>query len=226
MPASEATEAPIPIFPLSNVVLFPGLSTPLHLFEPRYRQLAQDVLSGGRRIGMVVVRPEFAEEMSGDPPIFPIGCAGFVTQHHRLPDGRHNIVLQGEYRFRVIEEPPRPAERLYRTARIERLEDPYADTDRERVSRLRASIAQDVGVIVRKTQPERADALRSGLFDGVDDVTFVNLLCNAFALPVEDKQALLEADAIGERYARLASVLSFQRAEIEAARDPGANRLH
>ena len=60
----------LPIFPLSNVVLFPRVKTPLHLFEPRYRQLARDVLQGDRRVGMVVVRPEHIDEMPGDPPIF------------------------------------------------------------------------------------------------------------------------------------------------------------
>ena len=66
----------LPIFPLSNVVLFPNLQVPLHLFEPRYRQMARDALDGAGRIGMVVVRPDHVAEMASDPPIFPIGCAG------------------------------------------------------------------------------------------------------------------------------------------------------
>ena len=113
-----APEGLLPIFPLSNVVLFPGVSTPLHLFEPRYRQLARDVLAGERRIGMVVVRPEFADEMAGDPPVFPVGCAGVITESQRRADGRFDIVLRGETRFELIEEPPRPSERLYRCARV------------------------------------------------------------------------------------------------------------
>jgi len=221
-----APEGLLPIFPLSNVVLFPGVSTPLHLFEPRYRQMARDVLAGGRRIGMVVVRPEFSDEMSGDPPVFPIGCAGRVAESQRLRDGRFNIVLRGETRFRLIEEPPRPAERLYRCAKIEPLDDPFDDSERERVARLRASITEDVGVLVRRTQPERAEGLRPDLFSGVDDATFVNLLSNAFALPVEDKQSLLEAETIPARFARLASVLRFQRAELDADQASGPGRLH
>lgn len=205
----------IPIFPLSNVVLFPQLATPLHLFEPRYRQMARDVLAGDRRIGMVVVRPDFADEMPGDPPVFPIGCAGTVTESHRMPDGRYNIVLRGEFRFRILGEEARGAEQLYRVARVAALEDVYDDAERERVARLRANIIENIGVLVRATQPERPEALDPELFTGVDDATLVNLLSNAFALPVEDKQALLEADSIPERYARLAGVLSFQRAELE-----------
>lgn len=216
----------IPIFPLSNVVLFPSLATPLHLFEPRYRQLARDVLAGERRIGMVVVRPDFVDEMVGDPPIYPIGCAGTVTEDQRLPTGQYNIVLRGDFRFRVVEEEPRGEQQLYRVARVVPMEDPYADAERERVARLRASILENVGVLLRSSQPERAPAVSPELFAGVDDPTLVNLLSNALALPAEEKQGLLEADTIPDRYARLASLLSFQRAEIEAEEDPSRGSLH
>lgn len=219
-------EERIPIFPLSNVVLFPQLSTPLHLFEPRYRQLARDVLAGEGRLGMVVVRPEFADEMVGDPPVYPIGCAGTITESQRLPTGQYDIVLHGDQRFRIVEEEPRREPQLYRVARVVPLEDPYEESEAERVARLRASIVENVGVLLRNSQPERAEAINPEFFAGVDDTTLVNLLSNALALPVEEKQSLLEADTIPERYARLASVLSFQRAEIEVEDDPSRGPLH
>ena len=213
----------LPIFPLSNVVLFPRVKTPLHLFEPRYRQLARDVLQGERRIGMVVVRPEHVDEMPGDPPIYPVGCAGVITESHRLPDGRYNLVLLGEQRVRVVAEEPRVESRLYRVARVVRLQDSYPDADRARVTRLRAAIAADIGVLIRRAQPDRSHAFDPELFAGVDDETFVNAVANAFAFPAEEKQALLEAEGISERYARLASSLSFQRLELEST---GGGRRH
>ncbi len=213
----------LPIFPLSNVVLFPRVKTPLHLFEPRYRQLARDVLQGERRIGMVVVRPEHVDEMPGDPPIYPVGCAGVITESHRLPDGRYNLVLLGEQRVRVVAEEPRVESRLYRVARVVRLQDSYPDADRARVARLRAAIAADIGVLIRRAQPDRSHAFDPELFAGVDDETFVNAVANAFAFPAEEKQALLEAEGISERYARLASSLSFQRLELEST---GGGRRH
>ena len=215
----------LPIFPLSNVVLFPRVKTPLHLFEPRYRQLARDVLQGERRIGMVVVRPEHVAEMPGDPPIYPIGCAGVITESHRMPDGRYNIVLLGEHRVRVVGEEPRAEPRLYRIARVVRLEESYPDAERARVARLRAAITADIAVLVRRAQPERSHALDPELFGGVDDETFVNAVANAFAFPTEEKQALLEAENVPERYARLASSLSFQRLEIESTAG-GRRHLH
>ena len=222
----EPAESEIAIFPLSNVVLFPRISSPLHLFEPRYRQMARDALADDRRIGMTVVRPEFADDLGGTPPLYPVGCAGRITEHERMPDGRYNVVLLGERRFRILEEVPGPEERLYRVARVAWLDDHYDDADRERVARLRSHIVENVGVLARETQPETAASVDPELFAGVDDETLVNLLCNAFAMPVEDKQALLEADAIADRYARLASSLSFQRAELSNSSAPDRERMH
>jgi len=216
----------LPIFPLSNVVLFPRVQTPLHLFEPRYRALARDVLAGERRIGMVTVPPPHVDEMQGDPPVFPIGCCGVVTESQRLPDGRYNIVLLGEHRFQVTDEPPRPEDRLYRVARVQRLEDAYPAAERDRVARLRERVSRQVVALVRRIQPERADAFDPELFAEVDDATFVNALSNAFAFPVEEKQNLLDADSIPERFERLEAVLSFRRAEYEAGGGAGTGRVH
>jgi len=154
-----------------------------------------------------------------------VACVGVITESHRLPDGRYNIVLLGEHRVRIVEEIPREGARLYRVVHAVRLADEYPEGERTRVARLRAAIVADVGVLVRATQPQRSHAFDPGLFAGVDDEVFVNAVSNAFAFPPEEKQALLEADTIPERYARLASALSFQRLELESARR-GGSQLH
>ena len=224
MSASEGT--PLPIFPLSNVVLYPRVQTPLHLFEPRYRALARDALSGERRIGMVTVRPEHLAEMPGDPPVYPIGCCGVIGESQRLPDGRYNIVLKGEHRFRIVEELPGEEQRLYRVARVVPLEDAYPDSEREGVAALRDTVVSDVGAILSRVQAERAPSFRAELFAGVDDETLVNTLSNALAFPAPEKQMLLEADSIPERFRRLASIVSFRRAEFEAAGGSGPPSVH
>ena len=91
----------IPIFPLPNVVLFPNVFLPLHIFEPRYREMVADALDGDRMIGMVLLRPGWESDYEGRPPVFPIGCAGLITHHERLPDGRYNIILRGLQKFRI-----------------------------------------------------------------------------------------------------------------------------
>ena len=216
----------LPLFPLSNVVLYPKIQTPLHLFEPRYRALAEHALAGERRIGMVTVRSEHLAEMSGDPPIYPIGCCGVIGESQQLPDGRYNIVLRGEQRFRIVEELARPDEQLFRVARVTPLEDLYPDEERSQVSSLRGRIIDDVGAILRRVQPERAATFRAQLFAGVDDETLVNTLSNALAFPAQEKQMLLEADTIPDRFARLANILSFRRAEFEATGGSGPASVH
>ena len=78
----------VPVFPLPNVVLFPNVFLPLHIFEPRYRQMVEDALNGDRIIGMVLLRPGWEGDYEGRPPVYPVGCAGVVTHAERLADGR------------------------------------------------------------------------------------------------------------------------------------------
>src|SRR3954467_2118477 len=119
----------LPLFPLPNVVLFPNVFLPLHIFEPRYRDMVADALSSDRMIGMVLLRPGWDRDYDGRPPIYSVGCSGVLTHNERLADGRYNIVLRGMERFRIVEEdhalssrravieplresPPDPAERV------------------------------------------------------------------------------------------------------------------
>lgn len=107
--------AMIPIFPLPTATLFPNASHPFHIFEPRYRAMVADTLKGDRIIGMVMLQPGHEAEYEGRPPIFPIGCAGVITDYEELPGGEFNIVLGGLVRFRVTGE---ENSRSYRLARV------------------------------------------------------------------------------------------------------------
>src|SRR6266545_1111122 len=94
----------IPIFPLPDVTLFPGVSRPLLIFEPRYRAMVADALKGDRIIGMVVLKPGFEANYEGRPPIYEIGCATEISEYELLPDGRYTIVVHGLVKFRVTSE--------------------------------------------------------------------------------------------------------------------------
>src|SRR3977135_4083932 len=94
----------LPLFPLPNVVLFPNVFLPLHIFEPRYREMVADALTSDRMIGMVLLRPGWEGDYEGRPPVYPVACSGVITHVERLPDGRYNIVLRGLERVRIIEE--------------------------------------------------------------------------------------------------------------------------
>jgi Lon protease-like protein len=204
----------IPLFPLSNVVLFPRVHCPLHIFEPRYRQMTADALDGARRIGMTTVRPEHRSDMAGDPPLFSIGCAGTIQQARQRADGRYDIVLFGTQRFRILDEPPRDGERLYRLARVELLDERF-DEAREGIplQGLRADAIDLLSQLLRFVAPENAHAVDPRRFSGIDDTAFVSALCQMLELPPAEKQGLLEADGPLRRCERLVAILEFRIAE-------------
>jgi len=220
MPGSQT----LALFPLSNVVLFPGVQTPLQIFEPRYRQMTEHALAGERRIGMLAVRPEAVDAMAGDPPVFGVGCEGRITDAKRRPDGRFDILLLGTQRFRILRELPPESGRLYRVAEIERLDDAFDAAARPRVIALRHRAIELVAEITRASGS--GPPLTPDPFRDVDDVTFVNALSNAFAFASTEKQGLLEAASIPERYERLISILGFQAALRSHPASASSDAIH
>ena len=109
------------LFPLPNLVLFPHVAQPLHIFEPRYRQLLADALQSDRLIAMALLRPGWEEDCHKRPAIYSVVCLGQVHHEERLPDGRYNLLLQGLARARIREEVK--TDRLYRVARVDLLSD-------------------------------------------------------------------------------------------------------
>ena len=211
------------IFPLSNVVLFPGVQAPLHVFEPRYRQLTEQALAGSRLIGMVAVPPEHAAQLAGDPPVYPIGCAGSIAWSQRLPDGRYNLVLTGSHRFRIAAEAPRTAQRLYRVVEAVRLDDPFPAASRERAAELRRRIIERLRQL---GGPGSGQRISAELFAGVDDAIFANSLCQGLAFEPAEKQGLLEAPDIACRLERLDGLLAFRVAAAGGQAAAGSQRLH
>ena len=219
-------DTPLPLFPLAHVVLFPCVQTALHLFEPRYRQLARDVMAGERRIGMVAVPPEHAPAIPGDPPLYSVGCEGHITQCRKRSDGRYDLVLNGERRFQIDDEVPYGGTRLYRSARVTLLEDPYPESARPRVASCRANILESLGQILERQQPNQAQGFPNEQLKRVDDERFVNTLANVFRFPVEEKQLLLETNNILDRFEVLAGLLDTWLQNGSGARVPGNRTLH
>lgn len=111
---------PMPVFPLDQVTLLPQQVLPLHIFEPRYRQMVTDALDAAGQIAMAVFDGrDWKQQYHGRPTIRPAVCIGHIAQHEKLADGRYNIILRGVCRARVVKElAPRDA-RLYREAMLE-----------------------------------------------------------------------------------------------------------
>ena len=195
LPLVAGTRAEIPLFPLDGVVLFPKARAPLHIFEPRYRQMMEAALAGTRTLGMIAVLPEHRAEMAGDPPLFEIGCAGFIEASERLADGRFNLVLHGTQRFRILRERPREggapvsrggggAARRGRAARGGR-------GGAARAARARARGCCEELLARAGSQPAELGAERLA---SLDHETFTGTLCQILGLPVEEKQGLLQVE--------------------------------
>ncbi len=114
----------LPLFPLPDVVLFPGVEIPLHIFEPRYREMIRHALAAKLRIGMVLLKPGFRETDEGTPGIHAVGCMGDITACESLPDGRYNLRLKGRSRFLILRE---NHTRAFRQAEIRLLPDLESD---------------------------------------------------------------------------------------------------
>jgi Lon protease-like protein len=212
----------MPLFPLASPALFPHCAAPLHVFEPRYRALTADALAGERLIGMATVLPDATERMAGDPPLFAIGCAGRIAEHERLPDGRYLMLLQATSRFRIVHEPPRPGDRLYRVAEVEWLGEDAGDAARSAV--LRAEVAAGLTALLANaaqgTGPDFA------ALNALDDERFACQVAQALRLPGREKQALLEASSTAERLETLVQTLAFHRAWASGAANQGGPTLH
>jgi uncharacterized protein len=118
------------LFPLPNLVFFPQVMQPLHIFEPRYRQMTEDALAGDRFIALVLPLPGWEKDYAHAPALHSVACVGRVVADQRLDDGRFNILLRGHARIRIRKE--MTTKKLYRVASTELLEDvPIADEEVE-----------------------------------------------------------------------------------------------
>jgi len=201
------------LFPLPNLVLFPSVIQPLHIFEPRYRQMTTDALAGDRLIAMVLLQPGWEANYDGQPPIHPVACLGKIVAEQRLDDGRYNLLLRGLGRVRLVQELPQ--EKLYRSAAAEVLtEQSLADQTLAKV------LQQQVMDLVAPWFEAQAEA-REQLQRLLDNQPELGVLCDvlAFALPLTpaQKQELLEEADVARRALRLVKQLQQQN-QPEATR--------
>ena len=183
------------IFPLTGAVLYPGLQLPLHIFEPRYRAMVTDALARDRRIAMI--QPQRPEEGA---PLFSVGCIGKIADVEALEDGRFNLVLEGEARFRLLRE--LDVITPFRQVEAELLEDPPHQTlspvERAGFEREARRFAEAQGYRVDWEAVTSLDD--TSLIDGVSQIA---------PFDAAAKQALLEAPNIAARCELLVQLMQF-----------------
>jgi hypothetical protein len=199
----------VPVFPLAGALLFPRSQLPLHIFEPRYREMVSDALRSDQLIAMVQPRDHL------DPPgLFEIGCLGRIVSSEELDDGRFNIVLEGLGRFRI--------------GREAKVDTPYRQVDADR-SRFDDEAEPEPLASIQRAELEResrryADALGYAVdweaVTRLDDEMLVNGIAQIAPLDVGSKQALLEASDLSTRADLLVQFMQFQRLLPGGADEP------
>lgn len=200
------------LFPLPDFVMFPHVVKPLHIFEPRYRQMTEDALDDDRLIALVLLKPHSAEEYAGAPDIHDTACLARIINDQKLGDGRFNILVRGLCRLRV--EAETPSVRPYRLAQGWPMPDgPHPDS-----TSLRRALADGV----RRWVPPQGAALKQ-LQELLDDQPPLGSLTDilAFALPLAAslKQELLEELDIEARARRLVDALREGPEELPMPRE-------
>ncbi len=182
------------LFPLPNLVLFPHVVLPLHIFEPRYRQMTEDALAGDHLISMVQIAAPSDGELRREPvALESVACLGKIIQHDRLADGRFNILLMGRKRVRLQRE--LVTEKLYRIAEVEILEDqPPAQPEGPARDQL-------IGLFRRlfKSQHSLDPDLDEILSMPVPLSLLTDIISHALDLPMALKQGLLAESSVDRR---------------------------
>jgi Lon protease-like protein len=181
-PAPTALPDTIPIFPLEEPSLFPGMTAPFHIYEPRYRAMIADALKGNRIIGMTTLRPGYEKDYEKSPSIFPIGCAGVIDDVEQLANGEYNITIRAIAKFRVTRE---EASKPYRIAHVTVIQEPLEDADKPALHMQRQRIEQIVSTSNGKTGV-------GAVPPNIDDDEVVNGVSQFANLDEVDRQTLLE----------------------------------
>ena len=180
--AQTALPQTIPIFPLEDVMLFPEMSVPLHIYEPRYKAMIADALKGNHVIGMVLLRPGYEKDYDRSPSVFQVGCAGVINEVEELPNGEYNIVLGALTKYRITRE---EASKPYRVAHVTAIADTTSQTDKAALSARRKRLE---GLI----QESGGRTGLRGIPDGISDERLVNGISQLAHIDELDRERLLE----------------------------------
>jgi Lon protease-like protein len=194
----------VPIFPLPGAILFPRAQLPLHIFEPRYREMVRDANDGGGQIAMI--QPLRLDD-DNRAPLYQVGCVGELVGIEELEDGRFNIVLLGANRFRIVKEAE--LEAPYRCAEVDitAFDDseppPLPLIQRAEVEREARRLGDALGLAVDWAAVAQ-----------LDDEMLVNAIAQVAPFDIGAKQALLEQATLNGRADLLVQLMQFQRMAV------------
>jgi uncharacterized protein len=178
----------LPIFPLPNCVLLPGGLMPLHVFEPRYRDLTRDCLAGTQLMAVARLRPGYETSYYGRPPVYERCGVGRIICSEELPDGRYALLLRGVARIEIERE--LPAERSYRLVEARVLPDASCDlADARDHHRRLIRLCDRLAEVIDQGGPQLRDLVRSFESPGA----CADAVAAALIMDADERQELLEA---------------------------------
>lgn len=203
--------AALPVFPLPRFVFFPSTALPLHIFEPRYRELVARCLRDRHPLAITCIQPGYEHLASGAPPLEDIATAGFIVQHRLLPDGRYHILLGGMHRVRLGAE--LHGDTAYRRFDAQIIEDIWPD-DR---TTLRPSLRLLRTCLHRFEQQRQAQGDPLPSLDAIDDPAILTNALAATLFPDADaRQSLLACPEVALRVDRVIDQLAVLLAQGDA----------
>ncbi|MBI3075534.1 MAG: LON peptidase substrate-binding domain-containing protein [Deltaproteobacteria bacterium] len=218
---AEGPVVEIPIFPLPNVVFFPHTHLPLHIFEPRYRQMIGDCLAGDRRLAVVLLKPGWDKDYYGAPPVYQVAGAGEIVNDERLPDGRYNILLRGFARVAIEEE--LPSDKLYRIVRARQLPDRYGTTARETLREALGTLRSAFLRLLTEIQRSE-DQLLNIVSAAGDPGAMLDRIASIVVPEAESRQKILEALDVEDRLRLVTSSVLETLLRLSSQKDGGAER--
>ncbi len=206
----------VPLFPLATVVFFPHTLLPLHVFEPRYTQMVNDVINNERIIGMVLLKPEWEKSYYANPPIYTVACMGRIVSSEALEDGKFNVVLYGLKRVKILEI---VKDIPYRLARVKPLEDVNGTNEQVYQKRISELISRWNGMLGKEQESHKINIDTELSLGNMTDALASLIVSNVF-----EKQKLLEEDNVQERGEKILNNLET-RLEIASLTSRKRNQI-
>ena len=191
----------IPIFPLSNFIIFPGTSIPLNIFEPRYIEMINDSMKNQKLIG--IIQPK-KEKNNSSLDLHSIGCLGKITSFEENPDGRYSIILKGLSRFKIMKELNN--NKLYRECDVDF--DDFENDLKLKEEKIKFTdldmIFKDLKILFKK----KGFMINWKSFEKQDGKEIINTLAMASPFSIEEKQVLLETPDLNIRKDKIKEILT------------------
>tara|TARA_B110000116_G_C16719152_1_gene528292 strand:- start:569 stop:1216 length:648 start_codon:yes stop_codon:yes gene_type:complete len=192
----------LPVFPLSNFIIFPNTSVPLNIFEPRYLSMVNDCLKKDRIFGMI--QPKIVKKKSKKPELYTIGCAGKIVNFEKTEDDRMVLLLSGISRFKILEEIS--TEKLYRECKVN-----FEDFKLDRISKNDKIKFSDINLVfkdIKKFFKKKNLILDWKELEKQNIDQVLNTLCMIAPFTLEEKQVLLETVSLEDRKIKLKEVIN------------------